>query len=81
MRLSKSDAESVKNGLMLSLDYRAYKHPQTLPNVFDGIWINDDQKRAYLRRLADKGLIVAKPHQRGWYKWNTYKLSADWLPF
>jgi hypothetical protein len=81
MRLSKSEAERVKQGLIMSLNADFYKHPETLPNEFEGIWINDQQKRAYLRRLADKGLIVAKWHERGWYKWYTYKLSADWLPF
>lgn len=73
MRLSKKDAQAVKNGLVAALNTNLFIHPSHLPNQFDGIWINDAQKRAYLRRMADSGLIQARWHERGWYKWYTYR--------
>lgn len=81
MRLSKAQAEIVKHGLVMSLQDDVYKHPDALPNYFGDIWINDQQKRAYLRRLADNGVIFAKWNERGWYKWYTYKSKKGWIPF
>lgn len=49
-----------------------YTHPDHLPNVFDGLWISHAQKLSYLRRLADKGLIRQKYHERGWFRYYTY---------
>lgn len=70
-RLKPHQANAVKVGLMRSLTDK-FVHPYRLPNVFDGIWINDAQKRAYLRRLAERGLIRFAYHERGWYRYNTY---------
>ena len=81
MRLSKAQAQIVKDGLVNALSYDVYRHPNRLPNEFGGIWINDQQKRAYLRRLAEKGLVFQNWHERGWYKWFTYKKRPEDIPF
>lgn len=75
MRLSKQEAEAVKVGLVNALIREEFRHPKRLPNNFGDIWINEQKKRAYLRRLAEKGLIRAAWHERGWYRWYTYALN------
>lgn len=72
MRLNRYQASCVKYGLIKSLNDH-FEHPDSLPNEFDGVWISDHQKFAYLRRLADAGHIQVKRHCRGWYVWNTYR--------
>lgn len=80
MRLSKQEAQVVKSGLIASLKTDVYIHPERLPNQFGDIWINDEQKRSYLRRLAKNGVISSKWHERGWYKWFTYMAKAEGEP-
>ena len=75
MRLTKVQANIVKDGLVAALSDK-FKHPDSLPNSFGDIWINDQQKRAYLRRFMKKGIIRGKYHERGWYKWYSYALLA-----
>jgi hypothetical protein len=72
-RLKKSEAEIVKSGLEASLSLEEFKTPDRLPSTFDGIWISQSQKCAYLRRMADAGIIQAKWHERGWFKWYSYR--------
>lgn len=72
MRLNKVQANFVKRGLIESLQQGKFIHPDRISNEFNGIWINDQQKRAYLRRLAEAGKIRVRYHSRGWYSWNTY---------
>lgn len=81
MRLSKTQAQIVKDGLVAALSEEVYRHPDRLPNNFGDIWIDDQQKRAYLRRLAEKGIIWQAYHSRGWYRWFTYKKPTGDLPF
>lgn len=72
-RLTKAQAQIVKDGLINSLPSDIFVHPDRLPNQFGGIWINDGQKAAYLRRLAVAGKISQRYHSRGWYQWYTYR--------
>lgn len=81
MRLSKAKAKIVKDGLFAALSEEKYLHPDALPNSFGDIWINDAQKRSYLRRMADKGIIYLAYHSRGWYAWYTYKKPSGDFPF
>lgn len=69
--LKPHQAAIVKRGLMAQMT-EEFRHPDYFPNQFDGIWIDDGQKRAYLRRLSEKGLVRCAYHERGWYKCNTY---------
>jgi len=71
-RLTKKEAQIVKDGLMSQMTSR-YRRSEMFGNEFGGIWINDAQKRGYLRRLAEKGLIMQAYGERGWYKWYSYK--------
>lgn len=81
MRLNKQQAKVVKDGLFVALSYK-YKHPDALPNQFGDIWINDAQKRGYLRRMADAGRIWRNQKWRGWYSWCTYRRPDDMeIPF
>ena len=72
-RLTKEIAEQVKHGLYEALKDDIFMHPNYLPNKFGGIWINDAQKCAYLRRMMESGVIQGKYHKRGWYKWYSYR--------
>lgn len=80
MRLKKLQAERVKDGLVASLSKDDWRCPDALPNHFGGIWISDQQKRAYLYRLMLSGKIMGKWHQRGWFKWYLYRQN-DEIPF
>jgi len=77
-RLTKKEAQIVKDGLLSQMTDR-YRHSQMFGNKFGDIWINDAQKRGYLRRLAENGLCQQAYEQRGWYKWYSYKALE--LPF
>jgi len=81
-RVTKEIADQIKQGLLNALQTDHFMHPDYLPNEFRGTWINDAQKRAYLRRMADKGEIWRKQQWRGWYSWCTYRTpgAAD-FPF
>lgn len=77
-RLTKKEAQIVKEGLLSQMTDR-YRHSQKFGNHFGDIWINDDQKRAYLRRLAESGLCAQAYKERGWYRYYCYKALE--LPF
>ena len=72
-RVTAEIAEQIKQGLYDALQPDIFMHPDYLPNEFRGIWISDAQKRAYLRRMMESGVIQAEWHERGWYKWYSYR--------
>lgn len=75
-KVTKAIADQIKQGLLDALKTDLFMHPDYLPNEFRGIWINDAQKRAYLRRMMEAGIIQGKWHERGWYKWYSYRKGS-----
>jgi len=75
-RLTKEIADQIKQGLYDALKPDIFMHPDYLPNEFRGIWIDDNQKRAYLRRMMEAGKIQGKYYARGWYKWYSYRRGS-----